>query len=180
MLLVGFGASSFNKLALYAPGRDLEAGGGGVRRSARSVRPRRCGGGRRGDLVQSAAPQGFLEAATSGVQQRRRSCVVVILGRRGRSVLWCCGRHKIFNLQAGEPTRRPFSGSAAASCVAPSPSGAVPGDGADGHSVELTFLGGEGRDCFFKVLYEVLSVKVEDCVELLFIFQVLFVIYPIE
>jgi hypothetical protein len=44
-----------------------------------------------------------------------------------------CG---VFNLQAGVPSRRPFSNSITALNVSPSPSGLVPGGGAGGCGVE--------------------------------------------
>jgi hypothetical protein len=91
-------------------------------------------------------------------------------------MLWCCEHHNPCNLQAGEPLRRPFNSSTAASNVAPSPSGAVPDDGADGRSVELIFFfGGEGPDCILESLVGVLVVKVEDIVVFCYFLEVLFV-----
>jgi hypothetical protein len=61
--------------------------------------------------------------------------------------------------------------------VALSPSGDVPGDGADGHSVELVFIfGGEGLDGFFQSLFQVLFVKVVGRSVFSFFFEVLVVI----
>ena len=118
----------------------------------------------------SAAPWGDLQAATTGVHQWRRSCATIIFGRRGHSVLWCFELHSSINLQASEPSWRPFNSSAAAPNVAPSSSGAVPGDGADCRSVVLLlFFGGEGPYCVPKSLVEVLIVKLRDLVVFLYL-----------
>ena len=71
------------------------------------------------------------------------------------------------------PLQRPFISSAAASNVAPSPSGLVPGDGADGRCVELFEFGGEGSDCISISLGKVLFVKSRDLVVIFFLFLVL-------
>jgi hypothetical protein len=64
--------------------------------------------------------------------------------------------------------------------VSLSPSGVVPGDGADGRSVELVlFFGGQGPDRVFHAYFRVLFVKVEDLIVISFSFVVLFVTcYP--
>lgn len=72
------------------------------------------------------------------------------------------------------PKGRPFIGSATEICVAPSPSGLVPGDGAGGRRVELGIaIGGEGPDCFLQVLDTILFVKAEDLIAFSFYFKVL-------
>ena len=172
--VVGSGRSSFNKLGFCPSDRDLEAGCGGVLRCVAPLLLHRHGGEKKGGVTGFVAPRGDIEAATSGVHQWWRSGADVILGRCGHSVLWCCKRHSSFNLQADEPSRRPFNSSAAESYVAPSPSGAVPGDGADGRSVELIFfLAGEGPNRVFQSLDGVLFfVKVEDLVVFSFYYEV--------
>jgi hypothetical protein len=138
----------------------------GVLDSGHPVRLRRRGGGRRDGVLGFGAPGEDL-AAICGVSQRRRSCAAVIQGRCGHSAL-CCEHSSFFNLQAGVPTRRPFSSPSAASIVASSPSGVVPGDAADGRSVELILVfGGAGLDCFFLSSVRVLVVKAEG----LFVFS---------
>jgi hypothetical protein len=91
-------------------------------------------------------------------------------------------RPSYFNLLAGEPTRRPFSGFVAAFIVELSPSGVVPGDYSGGRAVDrIVILGGEGPDCSFYILCRVLSVIVEGLVVILFTFEVLHVkCYPTE
>ena len=71
------------------------------------------------------------------------------------------------------PLQRPFISSAAASNVAPSPSGLVPGGGADGRCVELFEFGGEGSDCISISLGMVLFVKFRDWVVIYFSFEIL-------
>ena len=84
--------------------------------------------------------------------------------------------HSLVNLQAGVPSRSPFISSVAAPYVALSPSGAVPGDGADGRCVELLFfIGGEGSNCVPKFLARVLFVKSKDLVVFSTYFEVLHV-----
>ena len=118
-----------------------------------------------------------LLTATTGVPQRWRFCAMAIFGRQGHSALWCDLCHNSLNLQASVPSWRPFSSSAAAPFVAPSPSGSVPGDGADGRCVELFFPGGEGPDCVPKSLVEVLFVKVKGLLVFSFFFENLDVIF---
>jgi hypothetical protein len=114
---------SFNKVGVF--------GLGGL------VPPSRHGGGWRHEAQGFGAPRKVQDATSSGVHQRRRVCAAVIFGQRGHSMLCCCVRHSVFNLLAGVPRWRPFNnGSAAATFVAPSSSGVVPDDGADGRSVE--------------------------------------------
>jgi hypothetical protein len=85
-------------------------------------------------------------------------------------------RPSSFNLLAGEPSRRPFSGSVAAFIVELSPSGFVPGDYSGGRGVDrIIILGGEGPDCSFYILCRVLSVIVEGFVVVLFTFEALYV-----
>ena len=124
-------------------------------------------------LVGSEAPRGISATATCRDHQRRRFCASVIHGRRGRSVLWRSLRHDVFNLQAGMPVRRPFLSSAAAPIVAPSPSGLVPGGGADGRCVELPDFGGEGSNCIPLSFVMVLFVKSKDLDVFCFFFEVL-------
>ena len=117
------------------------------------------------------------QAAASGVHQWRQASAVVSFGQGGRSRPWCSVCHGAFNLQADVPLRRPLLSSPAAFIVPPSPSGIVPGDGADGCSDELiVFLGGEGLNCVPKFLCRVLFVKSKGLVLFLFYFMVLDVI----
>jgi hypothetical protein len=91
-------------------------------------------------------------------------------------VLALCLLHLLFSLQADEPKWRVFFCSVAAFHAGPSPSGVVPGDGADGHGVELVnFFGGEGLDCLFQSVVRVLCFKVEGWFVLLLFSVVLFV-----
>ena len=137
----------------------------------------RKGSGKGSGWIRSVAPPGDLLAANHGVPQRRRFSAAVISGQGGCSVPWCFLLHGVFNLQAGVPQRRPFISSAVALNVPPSPSGVVPGDGADGYCVELLFfLGGEGPNCVPKSLFEVLFVKSKDLAIIFFYFVVLDVI----
>jgi hypothetical protein len=116
----------------------------------------------------SAAPREDQAAASGGVHQWRRSCAAVICGRRGRSVLRYHGRRSLFNLLAGVPSWRPFCDSVMAFIVALTSSGFVPDDGAGGYGVECFFFGGEELDCFFQFLFEVLYVKIDGLVVILF------------
>jgi hypothetical protein len=120
---------------------------------------------------------GVLQAATCGGHQQRRGCAAVIFGRRGHSVLRCLVRLSFSFLLAGVPSWRIFTSSAAAFIAGPSPSGAVPGDGAGGRGVELLVnSGGEGPDGVFLFLSGVLSVKFEGYVVISFSSVVLCVI----
>jgi hypothetical protein len=134
----------------------------------------RRGGGRMDGVVESAAPREDLAAAFDGVHQQRRSFAGVIHGRRGRSVLRCCGRRSLFNLLAGVPIWRPFCNSVMAFIVAPASSGFVPDDVADGRGMECIFFsGGVGLDCVFNTLLEVLHVKVDGLVVFIFSVEVI-------
>ena len=125
-------------------------------------------------LFDSEALRGSSLTASCGDHQRRRFCVVVILDLRGRSVLRCCMRCSVFNLQARVPMRRPSSSSMAAFIVVLAPSGFVPGGGADGHHVELFVEhGGEGLNCVPLYFLEVLFVKDKGLVVISFYLEVL-------
>lgn len=119
------------------------------------------GGGEGGVWSAALHRSARLGAATiSGDCQLRSSSASVIQGHRGHSVLRCCKRGGFFNLQA-----RPFSDSVMALIASPTPSGFVPGGGADGRDVERIFiLGGQGPDCVPISLLEVLFVFLEDLV----------------
>ena len=135
----------------------------------------RGGSGEEDWSSRSAASWGV--AANFRVHQRRRICSVVISSRWGYSEPWCCKHYDAFNLQAGEPLRRPLSNSMAAPNVELFPSGFVPGDDDDGCRVELRFLlGGEGLDCISISLVRVLSVKAKGLVVIFYYLLVLDVI----
>jgi hypothetical protein len=92
--------------------------------------------------------RGF-QAPTCGAPVLRRSDIMVTFGHRDHSVLWCCSYHSSFNLMAGVPYWMPFHYSVEALNAKPSPSGLVPGGGANSRGVECIFLlGGEGPDFF--------------------------------
>jgi hypothetical protein len=87
-----------------------------------------------------------------------------------------CWYQFVSSLQAVVPLRRVFCSSVAAINANSSPCGAVPGDGEAGRGIELIFVnGGEGPDGASKFSFKVLSVKVEDCVVVLFLLGVLHV-----
>ena len=135
----------------------------------------RNGCGKEDRRVGSGLPQGDL-TASCGDHQQRRASAAVIPGSRCHSVPWQVLCQGVFNLHARVRLRRPFSNSAAASSVAPSPSGLVPGDDVDGRCVELLESGGKGSDCNLISLGKVLFVKSKDLVVILFCFVVLDVI----
>jgi hypothetical protein len=135
----------------------------------------RSGCGKEDRRFGSGFPQGDL-TASYGDHQRWRPTAAVIPGTRSHSVPWQFRCHGVFNLQARVPLWRPFSSSAAATNVAPSPSGLVPGDGVDGRCVELLISGGEGSDCIPISLGKILFVKSKDLVVTVFYFEALDVI----
>jgi hypothetical protein len=139
------------------------------------------GEGKEGDDAEdgrsgSEVLRGVGGAASSGDPQRRRLCVAVT---RGFGSLSALGRRRpsLFSLLACVPFWRVFGCSVAASNVGLSPSGLVPGDGADGCGVELSNgVGGGGLDGFFPDLFEVLFVNCKDLGVFLFFSSVLHVI----
>ena len=136
-----------------------------------------CSGcGKKKGRLGSGVLRGDLLTATCGDPQRRRAHASVIHGQRGLSVLGGCLLLSFFNLQAIVPFRRPCCSFATASCVSPSPSGCVPGDGAGGRCVELFTLGGEGLDCTFCFSAKVLFVKARGLDVIFLFFEVLDVI----
>jgi hypothetical protein len=161
-------AHPLNKLVVEPLDSVLEASGcaGMVETTVLSLffNHRGDGGGERTEVaLQHPAWRGYMAASSGGVLQLQLIDAVVIHGQRNHSALRCCSCNSFINLLAGVLFWRPFSYSVMALIVKPSPSGLVPGGGADGQDVEcIFFFGGEGPDCFCKSFRRVLLVISED------------------
>ena len=149
---------------------------GGAPDRCRSIPSRHQGGDRRDGSPRSEA-LGVGGAASRGDPQRRLLHVTVICGFGSHSALGCRRRPSLLSLLADMPFRRVFRCSVAASNVALTPSGFVPGVGADGRGVETSNgVGGGGLDGFFSIIFEVLFVKCKDLGVILFSSVVLYVV----
>jgi hypothetical protein len=86
----------------------------------------------------------------------------------------CC--YLFFNLQAVEPSRRPFTSFHAAFIICSTPSGVIPGGVVGGRSRKLQIdAGGEGSVWKFHLCSRILFVISEDCAAFLLFYKVLFV-----